>query len=98
DSIQSYQRRVEAMPQHERALAEMSREYHVNESQFHDMLDKQLDAKLALGIQKSETGLAFSVVEPASLPATPSSPQRERLILMGLFAGLGLGLVLAFVM
>jgi len=96
--ILSYQRRVEATPQHERALAEMSREYHVNESQFHDMLDKQLDAKLALGIQKSETGLAFSVVEPASLPATPSSPQRERLILMGLFAGLGLELVLAFVM
>ena len=97
-SIQSYQRRVEATPQHERALAEMTREYHVNESQFHDMLDKQLDVKLAQGIQKSETGIAFSVVEPASMPAAPYSPQRNRLILMGLFAGLGLGLVMAFVM
>jgi polysaccharide chain length determinant protein (PEP-CTERM system associated) len=98
NSIQSYQRRVEATPQHERALAEMTREYHVNESQFHNMLDKQLDAKLALGIQKSETGIAFSVVEPASMPTTPDSPQRSRLVLMGLFAGLALGLVMVFVM
>jgi polysaccharide chain length determinant protein (PEP-CTERM system associated) len=98
NSIESYQRRVEASPQHERALAEMTREYHVNESQFHDMLDKQLDVKLAQGIQKSETGIAFSVVEPASMPAAPYSPQRTRLIFMGLFAGLSLGLVMAFVM
>lgn len=96
--VSGYQRRVDATPQHAQALAEMQREYHVRESQFHALLDKQLDANLAQGLQKSETGIAFAVVEPATLPPAPFSPQRERLILMGLAAGLGLGLGLAFLM
>ncbi len=96
--INGYQRRVDATPAHAQALAEMQREYHVRESQFHALLDKQLDANLAQTLQKSETGIAFAVVEPASVPAAPFSPQRERLILMGIAAGLGLGLGLAFLM
>jgi hypothetical protein len=52
---------------------------------------------VAEGLEQSETGIAFAIVEPASLPAGPYSPQRERLILMGIVAGLGLGLVMAFV-
>jgi len=94
----AYQKRVEATPQHQRVLDEMKRDYHVRESQYHALLDKQLDASMAQGLQKSETGIAFSVVEPATLPTTPFSPQRERLIMMGLFVGLGLGLVMAFLL
>jgi capsular exopolysaccharide synthesis family protein len=48
------------------------------------------------GLEQSATGVAFSIVEPASVPTAPYSPQRERLILMGLVAGLGLGLAMAF--
>ena len=76
----------------------MNRELKVGESQFHDLLDKKLDNSLAQGFEKSDTGIAFAVSEPASLPQSPYSPQRARLILMGLAGGLGLGLVLAFVL
>lgn len=96
--IADYQRRVAAAPQHERYLAEVDREYHVRESQLHDLLDKRLNTDLSGNLQKSETGIAFSVAEPASLPSSPASPQRARLILMGLCAGLGLGLVAAFLL
>jgi polysaccharide biosynthesis transport protein len=96
--IGEYRRRVAAAPQHERYLAEVDREYHVRESQLHDLLDKRLKTDISGNIQKSESGLAFAVAESASLPDAPFSPQRERLILMAMGAGLGLGLVAAFLL
>jgi polysaccharide biosynthesis transport protein len=94
----TYLARVQATPQHEKVIEDMNRELKVGEVQFHALLDKQLDSKLAKGIEQQETGVAFAVVEPATLPSGPFSPQRERLILMGIAAGLGLGLALAFVL
>ncbi len=96
--LASASHRVEAAPQHEKVIEDMKREYQVGESQFHALLDKQLDAKLAKGLASSDSGIAFAIVEPANLPTTPFSPQRERLLLMGICAGLGLGLVMAFVL
>src|SRR5207244_2780460 len=57
-----------------------------------------LDAKLAEGLASSKSGIAFAIIEPASLPAAPYSPQRIRLLLMGLAAGLAMGFALAFVL
>jgi polysaccharide biosynthesis transport protein len=88
---------IEATPQHERVIGDMRREYEIRESQLHELLNKQLDSKLAQGVA-SATGVTFSIIESASLPTSPYSPQRGRLLLMGLAAGLGLGLALAFVL
>ncbi len=96
--ISGYLRRVEASPQVEKKIEELRREYDVGEKQFHFLLDKKQEATLAKGLAQSEGGIAFAIVEPASLPSSPFSPQRERLILMGLAAGLGLGLAVAFVL
>jgi capsular exopolysaccharide synthesis family protein len=57
------------------------------------MLAKQQEAKLDQRLEKSTNGVAFKVAEPAQLPTAPSSPQRNRIILMGFVAGLGLGLL-----
>jgi receptor protein-tyrosine kinase len=96
--LATYDRQLEATPQHEKVIEDMNRELKVGESQFHALLDKKLDNNLAQGFEKSETGIAFAVSEPAGLPQSPYSPQRARLVLMGLAGGLGLGLVLAFVL
>ena len=96
--IASMSDRIEETPQHERVIDDMRREYDAGESQFHALLDKQLNAKLAAGLASSETGVVFAIVEPATVPTAPFSPQRARLMLMGLAAGLGLGLVMAFVL
>src|SRR5215467_6627551 len=93
--VETYNQRVEATPRHEKVIEDMNRELKVGESQFHALLDKKLDNNLAQGFEKSESGIAFAVTEPAALPRAPYSPQRARLLLMGLAAGLGLGLVVA---
>jgi succinoglycan biosynthesis transport protein ExoP len=96
--LEIYNQRVEATPQHEKIIEDMNRELKVGESQFHALLDKKLDNSMAKGFEQSQAGIAFAVSEPASLPGAPYSPQRARLALMGLAAGLGLGLVVAFVL
>lgn len=93
----TYNQRIEVTPEHERVIEDLQRELQVGESQFHALLDKRLDASMAKDLAKSDAGIAFAIVEPASLPTRPYSPQRERLVLMGIVAGLGLGLVMAFV-
>jgi polysaccharide chain length determinant protein (PEP-CTERM system associated) len=94
----TYSSRLESTPQHEKVIEDIDRELKVGDLQFHALLDKQLDTKLAKGFQESESGIAFSVVETAGLPSEPYSPQRLRLLLMGLAVGLGLGLSLTFVL
>jgi polysaccharide chain length determinant protein (PEP-CTERM system associated) len=96
--MDTYLGRLQLTPQHEKVIEDMNRELKVGELQFHALLDKQLDTKLQKGFEQQETGVAFTIVEPAGLPHAPYSPQRERLMLMGLAAGLGLGLALAFIL
>ncbi len=92
----TYNQRVEVTPENERVIEDLQRELEVGETQFHALLDKRLDASMAKDLAKSAGGIAFTIVEPASLPAGPYSPQRERLVVMGLIAGLAIGLGLVF--
>ena len=96
--LNTYSQQLQATPQHEKVIEDMDRELKVGDMQFHALLDKQLDTKLAQGFEKSESGIAFTVAEPAGLPQGPYSPQRLRLIIMGIAAGMGLGLALIFLL
>ena len=96
--MEGFNRRVESAPRHERNLDALTREMTVGESQLHSLLDKQLDTNISEGLQKSDTGIAFGIVEPARVPTEPYSPQRARMILMGICAGLGLGIIAAFLL
>ncbi|HEY2381689.1 MAG TPA: polysaccharide biosynthesis tyrosine autokinase [Terriglobia bacterium] len=96
--METYNSRLESTPQHEKVIEDMNRELNLGEKQMYALLDKKLDNSMAKGYEQSQAGIAFAVSEPAPLPGAPYSPQRARLLLMGLAAGLGLGLVLAFVL
>jgi polysaccharide biosynthesis transport protein len=96
--LNTYSQQLQATPQHEKVIEDMDRELKVGDMQFHALLDKQLDTKLARGFEKAESGIAFTVTEPAGLPQGPYSPQRLRLIIMGIAAGMGLGLALIFLL
>jgi polysaccharide chain length determinant protein (PEP-CTERM system associated) len=93
----TYQYRVEAAPRHEAALAALNREYETTQEQYHALLERQRNARMAEDRGKTSQGGVFRIIEPPRVPAVPSSPNRLRLIVMGLLAGLGLGVGLAFV-
>jgi succinoglycan biosynthesis transport protein ExoP len=96
--VASYSQRIESTPEHERVIEDLQRELQVGESQFHSLLDKRLDANIAKDLAQSQSGIAFVIVEPASLPTEPYSPHRDRIALIGLALGLGLGLAIAFIL
>jgi hypothetical protein len=59
------------------------------------MLEQQKRAELGADIVASAQGETIAVIDPASLPERPVAPKRPLLMLLGLAAGLGCGLLLA---
>lgn len=88
-----YERRIDSSPGRETTLAERVRSSALARAQYEAMLAKQQEAKLEQRLAKSTKSVAFKITEPAQLPTAPSSPRRNRMILMGFMAGLGLGLI-----
>jgi polysaccharide chain length determinant protein (PEP-CTERM system associated) len=95
--VTTAERQVDSSPGLETTLAQRVRDAALTRSQYEAMLAKQQAAKLDQRLEKSTKGVAYKVAESAQLPGAPSSPQRNRIILMGLVAGLGLGLIAVLV-
>lgn len=89
--------RVETVPQHENEMNLLMRDYATTQLSYQELLAKQNVAGIIPGPATNGSVLLFTVSEPARPPLIPYSPQRLRIILMGLFAGLGLGGLIAFV-
>jgi polysaccharide chain length determinant protein (PEP-CTERM system associated) len=88
-----FQRRVEAAPRHEAALAAMNREVDATRARYDELTAKQQEARLAERFEKSEQGgAAFRLLEPPRVPAEPVSPDRLRILILGIGVGLITGL------
>jgi succinoglycan biosynthesis transport protein ExoP len=88
---------VNATPRHEQALAQLTREYEITKAEYGAALQKQIDTHRDEQLEKiANNGLVFRVVEPARVPLDPVSPNRLRLLVLGLLAGFGFGIAMAF--
>jgi polysaccharide chain length determinant protein (PEP-CTERM system associated) len=92
--VTTAERKVDSSPGLETTLANRVRDAALTRSQYEAMLAKQQAAKLDQRAETSTKTVAYKIAEPAQLPLAPSGPQPNRIILMGLVAGLGLGLAL----
>jgi capsular exopolysaccharide synthesis family protein len=92
----SYENRVNSSPSLETTLSQRMRDAALTRGQYETMLAKQQAQQLDQRVEKSDKHVAYKVIEPAELPSAPYSPQRQRLILMGFLASLGLGLAGVF--
>jgi uncharacterized protein involved in exopolysaccharide biosynthesis len=93
--IATYQARVEATPARESELIALTRDYETLQNIYTNLLSKREDSAVAANLEKRQVGEQFKVLDPARVPQTPFSPNRVQLNLMGLIAGLGVGLGLA---
>jgi polysaccharide chain length determinant protein (PEP-CTERM system associated) len=89
----SYNFRVEAAPKLESEHTELMRDYDTLKGQYESLLKKSEESKLAVNLERRQIGEQFKIIEGARLPQRPISPNRPRMNLMGLLAGLGFGLV-----
>jgi capsular exopolysaccharide synthesis family protein len=92
----SLESRLAEAPKHEMALATLMRAYEAEKNQYQKLLDKLNEAQLTQRLESSMNG-ALEIAEVPRVPTAPFAPQRGRIVLLGLLAGLGVGFAAAFV-
>jgi polysaccharide chain length determinant protein (PEP-CTERM system associated) len=94
-SIASIEQRINGVPGSEVGLEAINREYMSAKAVYDSMVDQQKKAEIGAEVASRAQGESIAVIDPASLPEQPVAPKRPVLMLMGLVAGLGVGLFLA---
>jgi len=94
--IKKYNQRVENTPKREQEMASVLRAYAELQKQYEDLKGKEVESKLAESLESMQKGSQFVIMDPANYPIRPSKPNRMRLVFMGLFFSLSLGVGLAF--
>ena len=87
--------RMNGMPSTDVGLQQIDREYQIVKQTYDMLLDKQRTVDLSDTVERNQQGESIQVLDPASLPSQPIAPKRPFLLLLGLAAGFGLGLLLA---
>lgn len=79
-------------------LDALTRNYQVTKGQYNQLLQRLYSAKLSQSAQASGNPLKFQVIDPPLLPRTPISPQRHRMAFLAMFAAIGAGIALAYLL
>jgi polysaccharide chain length determinant protein (PEP-CTERM system associated) len=96
--IADYQSRLNLEPVREQQLADLSRGYDQSKADYDSLLKKKNESELATSLERQQQGEHFQVLDPPNLPVKPDSPNRLRLLGIGLLVGTMLGVGLAVVM
>jgi polysaccharide chain length determinant protein (PEP-CTERM system associated) len=91
--MEEFERRVSSTPGFETALSERTQDATMLRARYETLFAKQQEAKLSQRTNPTDNGLVYRILEPATLPAAPYSPHADRIILFGLLAALGIGVM-----
>ena len=94
--IDQHQGRVDDTPKREQELLSLNRDYDNLKKLYESMLNRKLEADIAVSMEQKQKGEQFRVVDPAKLPVRPVEPDSRKIILLALVLGLGLGGGLAY--
>jgi len=92
-----YQQRIEKAPMVEQAFNELTIDYQNSRSKYNEISNKLLEARVAQGMEDTQRGERFSIIESAQLPERPYKPNRLAIIFLGILlasvAGMGVSAV-----
>jgi polysaccharide biosynthesis transport protein len=91
--IDEYQARLNTAPLREQQLANLTRDYDQSRKNYEGLLSKRDQSEMATNLERRQQGEQFRVLDPPNVPQKPYSPNRLKLDLIGLVAGLILGTV-----
>ncbi|MCD4754244.1 MAG: lipopolysaccharide biosynthesis protein [Deltaproteobacteria bacterium] len=94
---QQYVKRLEKMPQVEQDYQDLIRDYSAAQKKYAETSAKLMEARQAEGLEESQVGEKFTVVDPPHLPEKPVKPNRMAIVLIGFILGLGAGVGLGAV-
>jgi polysaccharide chain length determinant protein (PEP-CTERM system associated) len=91
-----YQKRIDGTFGLEVSLAALTRDYQNTRELYQSLLRKNQEARQAENLEQRQKGEQFKLIDPARQPEKPFKPNVQKILLMGLFLGLGFGFGLAF--
>ncbi len=91
EQIKQFEQRVEQTPAREQEVMILLRDYENMQKNYQALLDKRLNAHVAVNLEKRQKGEQFRVLDPANLPQRLDSPNRLLIMVLGLLGGTGLG-------
>ena len=91
NQIKYYQKLVDDTPKKEHELISLKRDYENLQRNYNSLLDRKMQAQIAVNLEKNKKGEQFRILDRAKLPEKPSEPNMKKLFLMTIAAGLGIG-------
>ncbi|BBO81357.1 chain-length determining protein [Desulfosarcina ovata subsp. sediminis] len=86
-----YQKRVEDTPKREQELLSLKRDYQNIQTTYDSLLERKLEAEIAVNMERKQKGEQFRVLDPAKMPQKPVKPDMRKLFIMVVGAGLAIG-------
>jgi len=96
--IALYQARVDNIPARTIEVAKITRTHDITLAKYQDLLGKLFDSQLSENMERKQKAEQFQIIDAANVPQNPVSPNRQRILLMGLIAALGAGFGLAYLL
>jgi uncharacterized protein involved in exopolysaccharide biosynthesis len=94
-AIKNLQQRIEVTPLGEKEYLETMRERDMARDRYLELSRKRSISAMSTDLENRQQGETLELLDPASLPMTPTEPKREIIVAIGSAMGLFLGLVLA---
>jgi polysaccharide chain length determinant protein (PEP-CTERM system associated) len=96
NEIRIYQQRIERTPKREEELMALNRDYQNIQESYSSLLNRKLEADVAVNMEKRQKGEQFSILESAKVPLAPVSPNIKILFLLAVMGAFGIGFGLIF--
>ena len=96
--IDLYQQRVENTPIREQEMVSLKRDYGIIKNSYDSLVQRKLEAEIAVNMEKKQKGEQFRIIDHAALPEKPYSPNVEMLFAFSVAIGLGIGGGLIFLL
>jgi polysaccharide chain length determinant protein (PEP-CTERM system associated) len=91
NEIGEYQRRVENTPKREQELQFLQRDYQNIQGSYNSLLNRKLEADIAVNMEKKQKGEQFQIIDRARVPLNPMSPNFKMIFILSVFLGLNFG-------
>jgi uncharacterized protein involved in exopolysaccharide biosynthesis len=95
--IRAFRQKVKMAPLREQQFMDLTRDYGNAKANYESLLAKKNLSDLASNLEKRQQGEQFRVLDPANLPAGPTSPKRPLIAGAGGAFGLFIGIAIIVV-